>query len=147
MRCGSCRAATERRRKGEYVHFAPNCMSCMGMAAGMGVELDIFLLSPHRHASGHRLTRQWTISFITKEKLFPRLAQQRDSNSFSMSSLMRVVQGLLIPLASRPDAPDNRCQIRRSQRLGQLWCRHSCSSGIGLRGTPVTAVAGSDVYR
>ena len=49
-------------------------MSGMGMAAGMGVELDVFLLFPHRHASGHRLTSQWTISFITKEKPFPRLA-------------------------------------------------------------------------
>ena len=74
MRCGSRRAVAERRRKGENVHAPPNCMSRMGVAATVQVEPDVCLSSPHRHASGHRLTGQWPIPFITWEKPVPRLA-------------------------------------------------------------------------
>ena len=64
----------ERRRKGEYVHPAPNCMSRMGVAATVRVEPDVCFPSPHHHASGHSLTGQWAIPFITWEKPVPRLA-------------------------------------------------------------------------
>ena len=49
-------------------------MSRMGVAATVRVEPDVCLPSPHRHASGHRLTGQWPIPFITWEKPVPRLA-------------------------------------------------------------------------
>ena len=49
-------------------------MSRMGVAATVRVEPDVCLPSPHRHASGHRLTGQWAIPFITWEKPVPRLA-------------------------------------------------------------------------
>ena len=74
MRCGSRRAVAERGWERENIHPPPNRMSGMGVTATVRVEPDVCFPPPHRHASGHRLTRQWTISFITKEKLFPRLA-------------------------------------------------------------------------
>ena len=74
MRCGSRRAVAERRRERENIHPPPNCMSGMGVAATVRVEPDVCLPSPHRHASGHRLTGQWAIPFITWEKPVPRLA-------------------------------------------------------------------------
>ena len=43
-------------------------MSGMGVAATVRVEPDVCFPSPHRHASGHRLTGQWAIPFITWEK-------------------------------------------------------------------------------
>ena len=46
----------------------------MGVAATVRVEPDVCLPSPHRHASGHRLTGQWAIPFITWEKPVARLA-------------------------------------------------------------------------
>ena len=46
----------------------------MGVAATVRVEPDVCLPSPHRHASSHRLTGQWAIPFITREKPVPRLA-------------------------------------------------------------------------
>ena len=49
-------------------------MSGMGVTATVRVEPDVCLPSPHRHASGHRLTGQWAIPFITWEKPVPRLA-------------------------------------------------------------------------
>ena len=49
-------------------------MSRMGMAATVRVEPDVCFPSPHRHASGHRLTGQWAIPFITREKPVARLA-------------------------------------------------------------------------
>ena len=68
MRCGSRRAVAERRRKGEYIHPAPNEMSRMGVPATVRVEPDVCFPSPHRHASGHRLTGQWAIPFVTWKK-------------------------------------------------------------------------------
>ena len=44
------------------------------MPAAMGMEPDVCFLAPHRHASGHRLTGQWAIPFITWEKPVARLA-------------------------------------------------------------------------
>ena len=44
------------------------------MTATVRVEPDVCLPSPHRHASGHRLTGQWAIPFITWEKPVARLA-------------------------------------------------------------------------
>ena len=58
----------ERRRERENIHPPPNCMSGMGVAATVRVEPDVCFPSPHRHASGHRLTGQWAIPFITWEK-------------------------------------------------------------------------------
>ena len=49
-------------------------MSRMGVPAAMGMEPDICFPAPHRHASGHRLTGQWAIPFITWEKPVARLA-------------------------------------------------------------------------
>ena len=49
-------------------------MSGMGVTATVRVEPDVCLPAPHRHASGHRLTGQWAIPFITWEKPVPRLA-------------------------------------------------------------------------
>ena len=49
-------------------------MSRMGVPAAMGMEPDVCFLAPHRHASGHRLTGQWAIPFITWEKPVARLA-------------------------------------------------------------------------
>ena len=49
-------------------------MSRMGVSAAVRVEPDVCFLAPHRHASGHRLTGQWAIPFITWEKPVPRLA-------------------------------------------------------------------------
>ena len=46
----------------------------MCVAASVRCEPDIYLPSPHRHASGHRLTGQWAIPFITWKKPVPRLA-------------------------------------------------------------------------
>ena len=43
-------------------------MSRMGVPAAMGMEPDVCFPAPHRHASGHRLTGQWAIPFITWEK-------------------------------------------------------------------------------
>ena len=74
MRCGSRRAVAERRRERENIHPPPDCMSRMGVAATVRVEPDVCFPSPHRHASGHRLTGQWAIPFITWEKPVPRLA-------------------------------------------------------------------------
>ena len=74
MRRGSRRATPERRRERENIHPPPNCMSGMGVPAAMGMEPDVCFPSPHRHASGHRLTGQWAIPFITWEKPVPRLA-------------------------------------------------------------------------
>ena len=44
------------------------------MTATVRVEPDVCFPSPHRHASGYRLTGQWAIPFITWEKPVPRLA-------------------------------------------------------------------------
>ena len=71
MRCGSRRAVAERRRERENIHPPPNCMSRMGVPAAMGMEPDVCFLAPHRHASGHRLTGQWAIPFITWERASP----------------------------------------------------------------------------
>ena len=49
-------------------------MSGMGVTATVRVEPDVCLPSPHRHASGHGLTGQWAIPFITWEKPVARLA-------------------------------------------------------------------------
>ena len=49
-------------------------MSRMGVSAAVRVEPDVCFPSPHRHASGHRLTGQWAIPFITWEKPVARLA-------------------------------------------------------------------------
>ena len=49
-------------------------MSRMAVPAAMGMKPDVCLPPPHRHASGHRLTGQWAILFITWEKPVPRLA-------------------------------------------------------------------------
>ena len=49
-------------------------MSRMGVSATVRVEPDVCFPSPHRHASGHRLTGQWPIPFITWEKPVARLA-------------------------------------------------------------------------
>ena len=49
-------------------------MSRIGVPAAMGMEPDVCFLAPHRHASGHRLTDQWAIPFITWEKPVTRLA-------------------------------------------------------------------------
>ena len=49
-------------------------MSRMGVPATVWVEPDVCFPAPHRHASGHRLTGQWAIPFITREKPVPRLA-------------------------------------------------------------------------
>ena len=49
-------------------------MSRMGVPATVRVEPDVCFPAPHRHASGHRLTGQWAIPFITWEKPVPRLA-------------------------------------------------------------------------
>ena len=49
-------------------------MSRMGVPAAMGIEPDVCFLAPHRHASGHRLTGQRAIHFITWEKPVARLA-------------------------------------------------------------------------
>ena len=46
----------------------------MCVAASVRCEPDIYLPSPHRHASGHRLTGQWAIPFITWKKPVTRLA-------------------------------------------------------------------------
>ena len=74
MRRGSRRAVAERRRERENIHPPPNCMSGMGVAATVRVGPDVCFPSPHRNASGHRLTGQWAIPFITWEKPVPRLA-------------------------------------------------------------------------
>ena len=49
-------------------------MSRMGVPTTVRVEPDVCFPSPHRHASGHRLTGQWAIPFITWEKPVARLA-------------------------------------------------------------------------
>ena len=49
-------------------------MSGMGVAATVRVEPDVCLPSPHGHASGHRLTGQWAIPFVTWKKPVLRLA-------------------------------------------------------------------------
>ena len=49
-------------------------MSGMGVTATVRVEPDVCFPSPPRHASGHGLTGQWAIPFITWEKPVPRLA-------------------------------------------------------------------------
>ena len=49
-------------------------MSRMGVPATVRVEPDVCFPSPHRHASGHCLTGQWAIPFITWEKPVARLA-------------------------------------------------------------------------
>ena len=69
----SRRAVAKRRRKRENIHPLPNYMSGMGLAATVRVEPDV-CLRPHIATSGHRLTGQWAISFITWEKPVPRLA-------------------------------------------------------------------------
>ena len=46
----------------------------MGVPAAMGMEPDVCFPAPHRYASGHRLTGQWAIPFITWEKPVARLA-------------------------------------------------------------------------
>ena len=46
----------------------------MGVAATVRVEVHVGCLSPSGHASGHRLTGQWAIPFITWKKTVPRLA-------------------------------------------------------------------------
>ena len=61
-------------------------MSRMGVAATVRVEPDVCFPSPHRHASGHRLTGQWAIPFITWEKPVPRLAAAK-----GLEQLQRVV--------------------------------------------------------
>ena len=48
-------------------------MSGMGVTATVRVEVHVGCLSPSGHASGHRLTGQWAIPFITWEKPVPRL--------------------------------------------------------------------------
>ena len=63
----------ERRRERENIHPPPNCMSGMGVAATVRVEPDVCFPSPHDHASGHLLTGQWAIPFITWKKPVPRL--------------------------------------------------------------------------
>ena len=64
----------ERCRKGENINPASNRKSGMCVAASVRCEPDIYLPSPHRHASGHRLTGQWAIPFITWKKPVTRLA-------------------------------------------------------------------------
>ena len=76
----------ERRRERENIHPPPNCMSGMGVAATVRVEPDVCFPSPHRHASGHRLTGQWAIPFITREKPVARLAAAK-----GLEQLQRVV--------------------------------------------------------
>ena len=49
-------------------------MSRMGVAATVRVEPDVCFPPPHGHASGHRLTGQWAIPFITWKKPVTRLA-------------------------------------------------------------------------
>ena len=49
-------------------------MSRMGVTATVRMEPDVCLPPPHRHASGHGLTGQWAIPFITWEKPDTRLA-------------------------------------------------------------------------
>jgi len=61
-------------------------MSGMGVTATVRVEPDVCLPAPHRHASGHRLTGQWAIPFITWEKPVPRLAAAK-----GLEQLQRVV--------------------------------------------------------
>ena len=74
MRRGTRRAVAERRLERENVHPPPNCMSGMGVAATVRVEVHVGSLSPSGHASGHPLPGQWPIFFITWEKPVPRLA-------------------------------------------------------------------------
>ena len=50
---------------GEDIHPVPNCMSRMGVAATVRVEVHVGCLSPSGHASGHPLPGQWPIPFIT----------------------------------------------------------------------------------
>ena len=49
-------------------------MSGIGVTATVRVEPDVCFPSPPRHASGHGLTGQWAIPFITWEKPVARLA-------------------------------------------------------------------------
>ena len=78
MRCGSRRAVAERRRERENIHPPPNCMSGMGVAATVRVEVHVGSLSPSGHASGHPLPGQWPIPFITwKEPVLRTAAAQR----------------------------------------------------------------------
>ena len=49
-------------------------MSRMGVAATVRVEVHFGSFSPSGHASGHRLTGQWAIPFITWKKPVTRLA-------------------------------------------------------------------------
>ena len=49
-------------------------MSRMGVPTAMGMKPDVCFPAPHRHASGHGLTGQWPIPFITWEKPVARLA-------------------------------------------------------------------------
>ena len=58
----------------------------MGVPAAMGMEPDVCFLAPHRHASGHRLTGQWAIPFITWEKPVAGLAAAK-----GLEQLQRVV--------------------------------------------------------
>ena len=60
--------------QGENINPASNCMSRIGVAATVRVEPDVCFPPPHRHASGHRLTGQWAIPFITWKKPVTRLA-------------------------------------------------------------------------
>ena len=66
----SCRARRmpERRRERENIHPPPNCMSGMGVAATVRVEVHVGSFSPSGHASGDPLPGQWPIPFITWEK-------------------------------------------------------------------------------
>ena len=59
---------TKRRRERENVHPPPNCMSRMGVAATVRVEVHVGSLSPSGHASGNPLPGQWAIPFITWEE-------------------------------------------------------------------------------
>ena len=74
MTCRRRRLVAECCLQGENIHPAANCMSRMGVPATMGMEPDVCLPAPHRHASGHRLTGQWAIPFITWKEPVPRLA-------------------------------------------------------------------------
>ena len=52
-------------------------MSRMGVAAMVRVEPDVWLPSPHGHASGHPLPGHWPIPFITwKEPVLRTAATQ-----------------------------------------------------------------------
>ena len=85
----------------------------MGVSAAKRVEPDVCFPSPHRHASGHRLTGQWAIPFITWEKpVEPAAAQSLDQrHPFGMNGRASQCGGSLPP--------------RRVESPLQLWDGYS----------------------